>query len=101
MQPKDALIVIDVQNDFCPGGSLAVPEGDSVVPALNRRIRDFTRSALPVFASRDWHPEHTRHFNTHGGTWPPHCIQGTQGAAFHRDLSIDEGVAVVSKGMDP
>jgi nicotinamidase/pyrazinamidase len=89
-----------VQNDFCPGGALAVAGGDAVVPVLNRRIRDFTRSGLPVFTTRDWHPERTAHFNTQGGPWPPHCIQGTYGAAFHPDLAI-EGVTVVSKGMDP
>jgi nicotinamidase/pyrazinamidase len=100
MQPNDALIVVDVQNDFCPGGSLAVREGDAVVPVLNRAIENFTAAGLPVFATRDWHPEHTRHFNTHGGPWPPHCIRGTRGGDFHSQLALNDGVIVVSKGMD-
>ncbi len=99
MQSSDALIVIDLQNDFCPGGSLAVAGGDGVVPVLNRYIERFTRAKLPVFATRDWHPENTRHFKTHGGLWPPHCIQGTRGAEFRADLALPDDAIVVSAGM--
>ena len=96
---KDALIIVDVQNDFCPGGALAVTDGDQVVAVLNRLIAEFERSGLPVIATRDWHPQRTTHFNTHGGTWPPHCVQDTKGAEFHADLALGTGAVIVSKGM--
>ena len=96
---KDALIIVDVQNDFCPGGALAVTDGDQVVAVLNRLIAEFERSGLPVVATRDWHPQRTAHFNTHGGTWPPHCVQGTKGAEFHANLALGEGAVIISKGM--
>jgi nicotinamidase/pyrazinamidase len=102
--PGEALIVVDVQNDFCPGGALAVPEGDTVVPVLNDYIRWFVRRSAPVFASRDWHPQITRHFRDYGGPWPVHCVQGTHGAEFHPGLELPadpSGVVVVSKGEDP
>src|SRR5262245_21398297 len=99
MPSKDALIVVDVQNDFCPGGALAVKDGDQVVPALNRYIDKFTRAGLPIFATRDWHPAKTSHFITGGGPWPPHCIQGSQGAQFHPDLKLPPDTVVVSAGM--
>ncbi len=101
MQPTDALIIIDVQNDFCPGGSLAVTGGDEVVPVLNQYIEQFTRAGLPIFATRDWHPENSRHFKIHGGLWPPHCIQGTQGAEFRADLALPHDAVIVSAGMAP
>lgn len=101
MQPGDALLIVDVQNDFCPGGSLPVPEGDQVAPVLSDYARRFAEAGLPVILSRDWHPAQTRHFTTGGGQWPPHCIQRTQGAQFHPDLHIPEGAIIVSKGMDP
>ena len=95
----DALIVVDVQNDFCPGGSLAVPNGDAVVPILNEYLSRAADAGIPIFASRDWHPEHTRHFAAEGGPWPPHCIQGTPGAEFHPALRLPPSAVVVSKGM--
>jgi nicotinamidase/pyrazinamidase len=101
MRSKDALIVIDVQNDFCPGGALAVTDGDRVVPVLNRYIDQFTKAGLPIFATRDWHPEKTSHFNTGGGPWPPHCIQGSKGADFHPDLKLPPDTVIVSAGMGP
>jgi nicotinamidase/pyrazinamidase len=99
MQAKDALIIVDVQNDFCPGGSLAVARGDEVVPVLNRVIERFTKAGMPIFTTRDWHPERTRHFKDHGGPWPAHCVQGTKGAEFHPGLKLGDGVVMVSKGM--
>ena len=99
MPSKDALIVVDVQNDFCPGGALAVKEGDRVVPVLNRHIDQFTKAGLPIFATRDWHPAKTSHFNTSGGPWPPHCIQGSTGAQFHPDLKLRADTVIVSAGM--
>jgi nicotinamidase/pyrazinamidase len=99
MQGKDALVIIDVQNDFCAGGALAVADGDQVVPALNRYIERFKKSALPIFATRDWHPEKTKHFKAYGGLWPVHCLQGTRGAEFRSDLRLPASAVVVSTGM--
>src|ERR1044072_3059408 len=98
-EKKRALIIVDVQNDFCPGGALAVPEGDEVVAPLNRLIREFLERGDLVVKSRDWHPRKTKHFAEFGGTWPVHCVQGTHGAEFHRDLLDDPRIKVVSKGM--
>jgi nicotinamidase/pyrazinamidase len=96
---KRALIVVDVQNDFCPGGSLAVAHGDEVVAPLNQLIEDFLERGEPVFKSRDWHPEKTRHFAAFGGTWPVHCVQNTKGAEFHPELIDDMHIRVISKGL--
>jgi nicotinamidase/pyrazinamidase len=98
MREKSALIIVDVQNDFCPGGALAVKNGDDVVAALNRYIARFKAAGLPIFATRDWHPAKTTHFKEYGGPWPAHCVQGTQGAAFHADLRLADDMVVVSKG---
>ena len=96
---KRALIVVDVQNDFCPGGSLAVAHGDEVVAPLNKLIRAFLERGEPVFKSRDWHPAQTKHFAAYGGTWPVHCVQDTKGAEFHPDLLDDMHIRTVSKGL--
>ena len=101
MSAHDALIIVDVQNDFCPGGALAVKDGDQVVPVLNRYIEKFSQAGLPIFATRDWHPQKTIHFNTYGGQWPPHCIQGSTGAEFRADLALPQDVVIVSAGMAP
>ncbi|HEX8846454.1 MAG TPA: nicotinamidase [Pyrinomonadaceae bacterium] len=95
---KRALIVVDVQNDFCPGGTLAVPGGDQVVAPLNGLIEEFLARDEPVFKSRDWHPAETKHFAAYGGTWPVHCVQGTHGAEFHPELLDDPRIEVISKG---
>jgi nicotinamidase/pyrazinamidase len=101
MAGKRALLVVDVQNDFCPGGSLGVSGGHEIVPVLNEYARRFHAEGSPVIATRDWHPPQTRHFQAQGGPWPPHCVQGTPGAEFHPELRLPEGTEVVSKGMDP
>jgi nicotinamidase/pyrazinamidase len=98
IEVRRALIVVDVQNDFCPGGSLAVERGDEVVAPLNRLIEEFLARGEPVYKSRDWHTATTKHFEAYGGTWPVHCVQGTRGAEFHPDLTEDPRVRVVSKG---
>jgi nicotinamidase/pyrazinamidase len=98
--PHDALVVVDVQVDFCPGGALAVPEGDRVVPILNRWIARFSAAARPIFASRDWHPPDHISFRERGGPWPPHCVRDTAGAAFHPALTLPAEAVVVSKGTD-
>lgn len=95
----DALIVVDVQNDFCPDGALAVPEGDMVVPVVNRYLERAHAAGILIVASRDWHPAVTAHFAAYGGTWPAHCVQGTPGAAFHGDLHLPPETLVASKGM--
>jgi len=101
MKPKKALLIVDVQNDFCLGGTLAVPEGDKIISNLNKYIRFFSKSKLPIFASRDWHPIRTKHFRDFGGVWPVHCIQNTRGAAFHPELNLPKEVILLYKGADP
>lgn len=96
---KQALIVVDVQNDFCPGGALAVSEGDEVVEPLNELIDEFLERGNPVYKSRDWHPPQTKHFQAYGGTWPIHCVQNTKGAEFHPQLRDDPRIRVISKGL--
>jgi nicotinamidase/pyrazinamidase len=98
-EPDSALLVIDVQRDFCPGGALAVAEGDRVVVPLNAAAARFAAAGRPVIATRDWHPRRTIHFQEFGGTWPPHCMQGTPGAEFHPDLELPPSAVVVSSGM--
>ena len=100
MMPENraALLIVDVQNDFCPGGALAVADGDRVVAPLSRLARQFRARDLPVFASRDWHPSDSQHFEVGGGTWPIHCVAGTAGARFHPDLELPSGTFVLSKG---
>lgn len=101
IRPGDALIVVDVQRDFLPGGALGVPAGDEVVPALNRAVRAFERAGLPIYYSRDWHtPDHCS-FKAQGGSWPPHCIAGSKGAAFAAALRVPKDAAVISKATTP
>jgi nicotinamidase/pyrazinamidase len=98
-ETRKALIVVDVQNDFCPGGSLAVAHGDEVVAPLNNLMKEFLDRGEPVFKTRDWHPPNTKHFKPYG-TWPVHCVQNTRGAEFHPDLLDDARVTIISKGFD-
>lgn len=97
LQPGDALIIVDVQNDFLPSGALAVPKGDEVVPVLNRYAAAFADRRLPVYATRDWHPKDHCSFEAQGGPWPPHCMADTPGAAFAPALALPPGTVVVSK----
>lgn len=97
-EKRKALIVVDVQNDFCPGGSLAVANGDEVVAPLNELMKGFLARGEPVFKTRDWHPEKAKHFKVYGGVWPIHCVQGTPGAEFHCDLLDDPRITIISKG---
>ena len=98
-RPGDALLVVDVQNDFCPGGALPIPHGDEVVPVLNRWFAMAAQSGISVYASRDWHPIGHVSFTESGGQWPPHCIQDTEGAGFRQDLCVPESVVRVTKGV--
>ena len=111
--PSHALIVIDVQNGFCPGGNLAVPDGDAIVSGINALMEDFAH----VILTQDWHPAgHSSFASSHEGRdpyeviempygpqvlWPDHCVQGTPDAAFHPDLAVDRARAVIRKGMNP
>lgn len=97
LRPGDALIIVDVQNDFLPGGSLAVPDGDVVVPALNAYLRRFQAAGLPLFATRDWHPADHCSFAAQGGPWPPHCVAGSSGAAFAATLALPADAVVIAK----
>jgi len=95
----DALLLVDPQNDFCPGGSLPVPDGDQVMPVLNAWAEAAARAGIPIYVSRDWHPPRTTHFKELGGVWPPHCVAGTPGAEFHPALELPHGATVISKGI--
>ncbi len=97
----DALIIVDVQRDFCLGGALPVPEGDQVVPFLNEYIKLFKKAKASILATRDWHPPNHISFKAQGGPWPPHCVQNTPGAKFHPDLKLPKNTTVVSKAMNP
>lgn len=99
LKPGDALIVVDVQNDFCPGGALPIDNGDAVVPVLNEWIADAAASGVPVYASRDWHPEGHMSFEERGGPWPAHCVQDSDGARFHPALRLPDTVVKVTKGV--
>ena len=101
MNEKAALLVVDLQNDFCSGGALPVPNGEQVIEPVNRAAARFAALGLPVLASRDWHPPQSRHFREYGGTWPIHCVQGSDGAAFHPGLRLPAGTLVFSKGINP
>src|SRR5437899_9996172 len=96
-----ALLVVDVQRDFCPGGALAVPDGDRILPSINAHLAEARELGIPIYASRDWHPAVTSHFKAYGGEWPPHCVQGSPGAEFHPRLELPRDAIVVSKGEDP
>jgi nicotinamidase/pyrazinamidase len=97
----DALLIVDVQNDFCPGGALAVADGDAVVAPINAQIAEHLAAGSPIYASRDWHPPESRHFAAYGGRWPPHCIEHTPGAAFHGALNLPSSTVIVTKGNQP
>lgn len=100
-RPPVALLVSDIQIDFCPGGSLAVTGGDEIVARVNRYIQIFARMGLTIFATRDWHPRETTHFSRFGGQWPVHCVQGSRGAEFHPALRLPPQAVIISKGDDP
>lgn len=99
--PGDALVIVDAQIDFLPGGNLAVPAGDEVVPILNGYIAAFQRRHLPVFATRDWHPPDHCSFRSRGGPWPPHCVAHSDGARFAPLLALPCEVTIVSKATEP
>ena len=97
----DALLVVDVQNDFLPGGRLAVASGDAVVPVLNRYLALAAARQMPVYASRDWHPANHCSFRPQGGPWPEHCVAGTRGARFAPGLKLPQDAIIIDKGTAP
>jgi nicotinamidase/pyrazinamidase len=101
LHKHDALILVDVQQDFLPGGSLAVPQGDEVVPVLNHYIEQFQAAGLPIVATRDWHPADHCSFQAQGGIWPLHCVAGTAGAEYAPGLQLPDTALIVSKATRP
>jgi nicotinamidase/pyrazinamidase len=100
LQKGDVLLVVDVQYDFLPNGSLAVPDGDKIIPIVNNWIEAAQKAGIPIIFSRDWHPSHHISFKERGGPWPVHCVQNTKGAKFHADLKIPQGAIIVNKATD-
>ena len=98
MGDRTGLLIVDVQNDFCEGGALAVAGSEQAVAALNHYLDAAVAQGVPVYVSRDWHPAITSHFKTYGGPWPVHCVQGTRGARFHPALHIPADAIVITKG---
>jgi nicotinamidase/pyrazinamidase len=96
---KLGILLVDPQNDFFPGGALGVDDGDAIVDPINQLLAK--HAGAPVYVTRDWHPPETRHFAAKGGPWPPHCVQGSEGAAFHEALDLPEHARVYQKGTDP
>lgn len=101
LNETDALLVIDMQYDFLPGGSLGVPRGDEVLAPINTLMGLFAARGLPVYASRDWHPENHCSFAARGGPWPPHCVADTEGAAFSKELAFPADMVTISKADSP
>ena len=101
LDERSALVIVDIQLDFCPGGAIPVPNGDEVVPVLNKYVNLFLSAGALIVATRDWHPESHSSFKSNGGIWPAHCVMNTRGASFHPDLNLPRDVIVVSKGELP
>ena len=98
-QPNDLFILIDPQLDFSPGGSLAVPNGDEILPLVNEMLAEAQASSIPVIVTRDWHPADHVSFKEQGGPWPPHCVQDTKGAEFHPDLKLPDDYTIIQKAF--
>lgn len=98
-QKGDALLIVDVQKDFLPGGALAVEGGDEVIPVLNSYIEKAVAAGVPVYASRDWHPQDHISFQDGEGDWPPHCLQDMEGADFAASLNLPDDAVLITKGV--
>ncbi len=98
---QSALLLIDPQNDFFPGGAMGMPESNNLIPVINAYIKHFSRQGWPILATRDWHSPNHCSFAEQGGPHPTHCVQGSRGAQFHSDLVMPPGMMVISKGTDP
>lgn len=101
LAPGDALLIVDVQNDFLTGGRLAVPDGEAVIAFLNRYLDNFSKQCLPVLITRDWHPENHCSFTQQEGPWPVHCVAQTFGAEFPAALNLPESTQIISKAIHP
>jgi len=99
LKSGDALLIVDMQKDFCPGGALPVEGGDEIVPIINYWITAAVAKDVPIYATRDWHPMGHLSFKEGGGSWPPHCIQDSDGAKFHHDLALPDSTIIVTKGV--
>ena len=97
----DALLIVDIQNDFLPGGTLGVPGGDEIIPILHEYVSWFQAPGLPIFGTRDWHPVSHCSFREQGGIWPPHCIAGTPGADPPSTFSFPPTATIVLKATTP
>lgn len=100
LNDTDALIIVDVQNDFCPGGTLPVESGAEVAAKASKTGARFSSNGVRVFATQDWHPDAHSSFIENGGPWPPHCVVGSKGAEFHPALTLPAGTTIVQKGFD-
>ena len=98
LAPYDAILIVDVQVDFCPGGALPIPDGDAVVPVVNHWIEAAERAGSPIYLSRDWHPDGHPSFRANGGEWPVHCVQDSPGAALHPGVRRPAAARIVTKG---
>jgi nicotinamidase/pyrazinamidase len=98
LRPGDALVIVDLQRDFCEGGALAVPHAHTIVPVVQKLANRAAERDVPIYASKDWHPPDHVSFRARGGPWPPHCVQGTKGAELHPDFKPPEGWIPVVKG---
>jgi nicotinamidase/pyrazinamidase len=96
-----ALLLVDLQNDFFPGGALAIPGAELLIPLINTYIQHFSRQDWTILATRDWHPPNHVSFSNQQGNWPLHCVQGSRGAQFHSDVVMPPGMIIISKGTDP
>jgi len=98
---KDALVAVDIQNDFMPWGALPVPGADKIIPVINRYLKLFKEAQAPIFATRDWHPENHVSFKENGGLWPRHCVQWSRGAEFPKSLELPPETFIINKGDRP
>ena len=101
LHQSDALLIIDVQRDFLPGGALGIAGAEEIIGPINAYIAAFESRHLPIFLTRDWHPEHHSSFREAGGPWPPHCVRGSSGAQWAKGLHVTPNVRIISKGTDP
>lgn len=101
IQPGDALLIVDVQYDFLPGGALGIADADQIIPIINQWITAAKEAGVPIIASRDWHPANHCSFEAQGGPWPAHCVKHTHGAALHEELNLPDDVIIFSKASMP
>jgi nicotinamidase/pyrazinamidase len=99
--PGDAILIVDPQIDFFPGGALPVPDGDEVIPVINQWLMAASQHQIPIYISRDWHPFNHCSFREHGGQWPIHCVQNSKGAEFHPAIRLPANFIYINKADEP